>query len=116
MAQMTRSKRRQLLSDVRSCIRCHYYKGYIIGLQWNPGKSEWDKQFGNVTGYLTHPEGQTCTLPLRLVLTANYQQETDKLKVKCREYVEALIIVDEAQKAVDEAKRCAYNCYLRQFF
>lgn len=33
-------KRRQILSNVRSKVKCHFYKSYIIGLQWNPGKSE----------------------------------------------------------------------------
>jgi hypothetical protein len=95
--------RRQTLAEVRSCVRCHYYNSYIIGLQWNPGKGEYDKEFGNVTGYLTEPDGSHYTLAFRVRLTENYQQEVDQLVASCKEYVGKLIAIEQARLALDRS-------------
>lgn len=92
-------ERRRLLTDVRSHIRCHVYKHYIIGLQWNPGKSEQDKQFGNVTAYVTEPDGTNYLLPLRMRLSIKYQEEIAALTENIKSYIDKTEAVAKACKA-----------------
>lgn len=88
------SERRALLGQVRTLIRCHYYEGYIIGLTWNPGKSD-DKEYGNVTAYLS--KGTVSgVLPFRKVLSANYEQEIADLVHSCKSYVDKEIALENA--------------------
>jgi hypothetical protein len=92
--------RRQTLAEVRSQVRCHYYEGYIIGLQWNPGKGEYDWEFGNVTGYLTEPGGKSYTLPFRIRLTANYEEEILNIVENCKIYVQKVEVAASALEAL----------------
>jgi hypothetical protein len=100
------AERRQVLSEVRSHVRCYYYQGFVIGLEWHRGRGVYDREFGNVTGYINEPSGEYYVLPFRATLTSNYQQEIHDLVENCKDYVRKLKAADAALAALRE------HCFL----
>lgn len=91
--------RRELLADVRSYVKSEVYRGTVIGLQWNPGKHKEDKEFGNVTAYITRSDNTHYVLAVRLRLTVYYVQEIEDLLNNIKVYIDKL---DKAEKAYRE--------------